>query len=201
MTAAGQHVVSEAGRGTDNGNSEILASSLRASRTMSEHLNIYISILGVSFCFNPIHFFQASHKATHEIQSMRVQMSCDHRYRTPVWQVTCQQQCDQPQSRTTCNGNYSSLKTKRRVSATILERLLALDAKGCRRKRRALRGMQKPQRQGGCGAGDVDNACTYLSIRCSPDAVSMTGEISPGFSANEASSNSFCMSPCPKNPL
>lgn len=42
---------------------------------------------------------------------------------------------------------------------------------------------------------------TYLSIKCNPDAVSITGEISPGFRANDASSNSFCMSPCPKNPL
>ena len=62
----------------------------------------------------------------------------------------------------------------------------------------ALRGMYKPQgmRQSS-GARDK----TYLSIKCSPDAVSITGEISPGFRANDASSNSFCMSPCPKNPL
>ena len=42
---------------------------------------------------------------------------------------------------------------------------------------------------------------TYLSIICSPDAVSITCETSPGCNANEASSNSFCMSPFPKNPL
>ena len=62
----------------------------------------------------------------------------------------------------------------------------------------ALRGMYKPPNaMNKCGAVDT----TYLSIKCSPDAVSITGEISPGFRANEASSNSFCMSPCPKNPL
>lgn len=59
-------------------------------------------------------------------------------------------------------------------------------------------GMHKPQKlQRASGAGDK----TYLSIKCNPDAVSITGEISPGFRANDASSNSFCMSPCPKNPL
>ena len=62
----------------------------------------------------------------------------------------------------------------------------------------ALRGMHKPQKlRQSSGAEDK----TYLSIKCNPDAVSITGEISPGFRANDASSNSFCMSPCPKNPL
>lgn len=51
----------------------------------------------------------------------------------------------------------------------------------------------------GLGAPGFNN--TYLSIICSPDAVSITCETSPGCNANEASSNSFCMSPFPKNPL
>ena len=42
---------------------------------------------------------------------------------------------------------------------------------------------------------------THLSIRCSPDGVSTTPLISPGLSAKATSSNSFCMSPWPKNPL
>ena len=42
---------------------------------------------------------------------------------------------------------------------------------------------------------------SYLSIRCTPEAVSTTWLISPGFSANAMSSNSFCISPGPKNPL
>jgi hypothetical protein len=63
---------------------------------------------------------------------------------------------------------------------------------------RCLSGMHKPQKlQQSSGAKDK----TYLSIKCNPDAVSITGEISPGFRANDASSNSFCMSPCPKKPL
>lgn len=42
---------------------------------------------------------------------------------------------------------------------------------------------------------------THLSMRCSPEALSMMGEISPGCSPNAASSNSFCISPLPKKPL
>ena len=49
--------------------------------------------------------------------------------------------------------------------------------------------------------GLVGGKNTYRSIICSPDAVSITCETSPGCNANEASSNSFCMSPFPKNPL
>jgi len=41
----------------------------------------------------------------------------------------------------------------------------------------------------------------YRWIRWRPDAVSTTWLTSPGFSANAASSNSFCMSPLPKKPL
>jgi hypothetical protein len=46
-------------------------------------------------------------------------------------------------------------------------------------------------------------ACTYpnLWIRCIPDAVSTGPLTSPFFSLKAASSNSFCMSPCPKKPL
>jgi hypothetical protein len=42
---------------------------------------------------------------------------------------------------------------------------------------------------------------THLSMMCKPDAVSITGDTSPGCRTNEASSNSFCMSPLPKKPL
>jgi len=42
---------------------------------------------------------------------------------------------------------------------------------------------------------------TYLSIKCTPLAVSTSPLTSPGFKANAACSNSFCMSPCPKKPL
>ena len=41
----------------------------------------------------------------------------------------------------------------------------------------------------------------YLSIRCTPLAVSTIPLISPGFNANAACSNSFCISPGPKKPL
>ena len=43
--------------------------------------------------------------------------------------------------------------------------------------------------------------CTYLSIKCTPLAVSTIPLISPGFSAKAACSNSFCMSPALKKPL
>lgn len=41
----------------------------------------------------------------------------------------------------------------------------------------------------------------YLWIKCSPDAVSTTLLTWPFSSANDASSNSFCISPRPKKPL
>lgn len=47
----------------------------------------------------------------------------------------------------------------------------------------------------------LEGMCAYLSIRWIPDAVSTGWLISPGFSANAASSNSFCISPRPKKPL
>lgn len=72
--------------------------------------------------------------------------------------MTCQWQCAQPLSRTTCKPtglhDYSSLETKRRVSVTIHERMLACLANSTAFGA-ALRGMQKPQRQGKCGvSGD-----------------------------------------------
>jgi len=38
----------------------------------------------------------------------------------------------------------------------------------------------------------------YLSIKCTPDAVSTMVLMSPGFNAKAASSNSFCICPLPK---
>lgn len=45
-----------------------------------------------------------------------------------------------------------------------------------------------------------NNIYSRRSIKCKPLAVSTTPEMSPGWSANAASSNSFCMSPRPKYP-
>lgn len=97
--------------------------------------------------------------------------------------------------------DYSSLEdketcqyNKQRIDSTAARMLCQALTKTAS----ALRGMYKPQNlQQSSGVKDK----TYLSIKCNPDAVSITGEISPGFRANDASSNSFCMSPCPKNPL
>jgi hypothetical protein len=47
---------------------------------------------------------------------------------------------------------------------------------------------------------EFEHMLPYLSIKCNPDAVSTTWLISPGFNWKAASSNSFCISPLPKNP-
>lgn len=69
-----------------------------------------------------------------------------------------------------------------------------------RGKRETRRGLQ-PQPPVWCYIETWYRICTYLSIKWRPDAVSMMPEISPGCSAKDASSNSFCISPLPKKPL
>ena len=118
-----------------------------------------------------------------------------------TWQMTCRSQCIRPivvhdmQSVGFCD--YSSLEDKETCQYNKQRILDAAARMSCQALTKTA-GMHKPQKlRQSSGAGDK----TYLSIKCNPDAVSITGEISPGFRANDASSNSFCMSPCPKNPL
>jgi hypothetical protein len=117
--------------------------------------------------------------------------------------MTCQQQCIHPLSCTTYKLSALRLLESRRQrdvsvqQAKIIYTAARMGAKHRRKRHRVARNVRMHKPQECSGAEDT----TYLSIRCNPEAVSITGEISPGFRANEASSNSFCMSPCPKNPL